>query len=219
MLVSASSTSSGSTTSATSATNITSTTNASSWDLNLTVRASDERRIEVIASGLPVFGGAQLAIDVTVRSMLRCNGTPHGRAHWMDGVVAQEARRNKEDTYPELAGGGRCRLVVLAIETGGRCSAETTEFLRQLAEAKALTVSSFLRSSTSAAYQRRWMRMLAVSVVASFCESLLSSQDSIPSAGQSLCREPWLQDLLMAARAEPECAQCAPGQAGDQADA
>ena len=39
-------------------------------DMNVAVSAMDERSIEVLASGLPLFHGAQLAIDVTLRSPL-----------------------------------------------------------------------------------------------------------------------------------------------------
>ena len=39
-------------------------------DMNVAVPAADERAIEVLASGLPLFQGAQLAVDVTVRSAL-----------------------------------------------------------------------------------------------------------------------------------------------------
>ena len=44
-------------------------------DMNLTVPATDEREVEVVASGLPLQHGAQLAIDVTLRSALTSFGT------------------------------------------------------------------------------------------------------------------------------------------------
>ena len=99
-----------------------------------------------------------------------------------------------------------CRLVVLALETGGKFSSETVDFLQQLGEAKALTVPSFLRTSAAVAFQCRWTQMLAVSAAASYAESLISAEDSIASAGQDMCREPWLQALLTEARSEPELA-------------
>ena len=44
-------------------------------NVNVVVSASDERSIEVLASGLPFHHGAQLAIDVTLRSALTsCGG-------------------------------------------------------------------------------------------------------------------------------------------------
>ena len=49
-----------------------------------------------------------------------------------------QARRRKEKTYRELTGPGpRGRLVVLALEVGGRWSAEAKSFVGQLAKARA----------------------------------------------------------------------------------
>ena len=74
----------------------------------------DRRRIEILADGLPLFGGAQLAVDTTLVSALHCDGSAHG-------AVLVAARRRKERTYPELANPrGSARLVVLAGEVGGR---------------------------------------------------------------------------------------------------
>ena len=35
----------------------------------------DGRRLEVVADGLPLFGGVQLAVDTTLVSPLHCDGT------------------------------------------------------------------------------------------------------------------------------------------------
>ena len=177
-------------------------TNVKLRDLNISTRASDERQIEVIASGLPVFGGVQLAVDVTLRSALHGSGQSRPEAHWRDGAIAEAARRDKEKAYPELADGSRCRLVVLAIETGGRFSQETVEFLRQLAEAKALTAPSFQRTSAAVAFQRRWTRMLAVCAASSFAQSLLLGQDCLGSLDHAVSRQPWLQAVLTESRHE-----------------
>ena len=42
--------------------------NAKLREMNVEVAATDEREIEVLASGLPLHHGAQLAVDITVRS-------------------------------------------------------------------------------------------------------------------------------------------------------
>ena len=65
----------------------------------------DRRRIEILADGLPLFGGAQLAVDTTLVSALHCDGSAHPRAAHVDGAVLVAARRRKERTYPELVGG------------------------------------------------------------------------------------------------------------------
>ena len=56
------------------------TTNARSIDLNIDhVDTQDDRRIEVIANGLPLWGGAQLAVDTTLVSPLTRAGHPRMR--------------------------------------------------------------------------------------------------------------------------------------------
>ena len=63
-------------------------------------------------------------------SALRSDGTARRRADQIDGVALMDARRQKERTYPELAGHNRrARLVVLAVEVGGRWSQELKYFV------------------------------------------------------------------------------------------
>ena len=77
----------------------------------------DQRLLEILADGLPLFGGAQLAVDML--SPLHCDGSPHLHAANVDGAVLAETRRRKERTNPELVGPRRrAWLVVLARETG-----------------------------------------------------------------------------------------------------
>ena len=60
----------------------------------------------------------------------------------IDGAILLQARRDKETTYPELVTSNWCRLVVVALETGGRWSEEAADILRQLAFARARGRSS-----------------------------------------------------------------------------
>ena len=134
--------------------------------MNVEVRAADERAIEVLASG------AQLAVDITVRSPLTSTGLARPGAATTDGAVLVRARADKEAKYTELLQGNRCHLVVVGLETGSRWSTETTTFVDMLAAGRAREVPSVLRRSTHLASRRRWTRMLAVSCGRSFDDSL-----------------------------------------------
>ena len=116
-------------------------------DLNLpSLLAEDGRRVEVIVDVLPLFHGAQLAVDTTLVSALRRDGRPQHRAADVDGAASCVARRTKTRTYPELSGdGGRARLVVLALEVGGRWSHEAWSFVRCLSFARAREEPDVLR--------------------------------------------------------------------------
>ena len=114
------------------------TTNTRLADLNIqNLSRVDDRRREVIANGLPMWGGSQLAVDTTLVSPLTRSGEPRSRGGTYAGAALQDARRNKERTYPELLPNRRCRLVVLGIEVGGRWSNEASNFVRMLANARA----------------------------------------------------------------------------------
>ena len=52
------------------------TSNTRLADLNLAVDRLDDRRLEVVANGLPLWGGAQLAVDTTLVSPLDSAGRP-----------------------------------------------------------------------------------------------------------------------------------------------
>eukprot|EP00973_Karenia_brevis_P029594 4082578-Karenia_brevis.AAC.1 len=118
-------------------------------DLNLAVPASDMRRIDVLASGLPGRSGVQVAIDATLRCAVRADGTAHPRADWEDGAVLQQARLDKMDRYPEFVDGVRCQLLVMGVEAGGRIGEDTLEFISGLAYSRAQCAPSYLRRAAA----------------------------------------------------------------------
>ena len=101
-------------------------------ELNLEVPAGDARKIEVIANGLPFWGGKQLAVDTTVVSALRADGSSRGGT----GTALRDAETVKHRTYADIARSDRCRLVVAAFEVAGRWSNDAVEFVRLLASHK-----------------------------------------------------------------------------------
>ena len=67
-------------------------TNVLVRDLDIPVPVNDGRSLEVVVDGLPLFGGAQLAVDTTLVSSLHCDGSPHKGAADVDGAVLVAAR-------------------------------------------------------------------------------------------------------------------------------
>ena len=112
-------------------------TNTKLRDMNVCVRANDQRAIEVLASGLPLHHGAQLAVDITLRCALTACGCARPNSSHTDGAILTVARNDKERKYHELLARDRCHLIVVAMETGGRWSGESVEFITNLANAKA----------------------------------------------------------------------------------
>ena len=65
----------------------------------LPVDLGDARRIDALATGLPLYMGRPLFCDATIRSSLHADGTPHGFAATRDGAVLARAQADKERKY------------------------------------------------------------------------------------------------------------------------
>ena len=114
-------------------------------DMNIDVPVSDARRIQVVAN-LPMWHGAQVAIDATIVSPVTRTGSARG-ADTRPAAAVQDAAKPKLKTYPELQGARRAELVVLGIEVGGRFSTEAASFLRLLEPHRAASVVASLRAA------------------------------------------------------------------------
>ena len=102
-------------------------------DMDLGVpNEGDNRRLEVVADGLPLFGGVQLAIDTTPAPAVQGDGEGREAAD-KDGVALMRARRRKEADAPiTCPARARSRSVVLGLEVGGRWSKEARVFVPSL---------------------------------------------------------------------------------------
>ena len=109
-------------------------------DMNL-VEAADERSIEMLACGLPLQHGAHLAVDISLLLEL------HAPTQRPPTAPCCIARRDKDAKYRELLEGGRCHLVVVAVETGGTWSDEAIAFIDGLASARSRAAIPVLRGS------------------------------------------------------------------------
>ena len=148
--------------------------------------ALDNRCLEIVADGLPLFQGAQLAVDTTLVSVLRRDGVPRQRSTTYDGAVLMTARRRKERVYPELTSQrGRTRLVVLAWEVGGRWSEECREFLNKLAKAKARREPRHLRARARQVWRHRWASLFGLQRCQSLCPFSVGAQGGLGSDGDT----------------------------------
>ena len=148
--------------------------NGKLMEMNVAVASTDEREIEVLASGLPLHHGAQLAVDITLRSTLTRCGNACDQADRVNGIVASRARRDEENKCAELLQGDRCCSVVVGMETGGGWSTEALQCVEMLATVRAREAPRVLRRSALLAWTRRWSRMLSVSCGRAFANSLVS---------------------------------------------
>ena len=137
--------------------------------MNVDVPLADSRRMEVLANGLPLWQATQAAVDTTFVSPI---GWP--RLHSAGGCGARAGQGGggtpEQTTYPELLAARRCRLVVLAVEVGGRFGTEMVDFLRRLAVSKARAAPPCAAVASGC---HRWTGMLAVAAQRALTLSLL----------------------------------------------
>ena len=162
------------------------TTNVMVRDLDLPVlNATDRRRLEVVVDGLPLFGGSQLAVDTTLVCSRHRDGSPHNGVADTDGVIFPRAKRRKERRYPELVGpGSRARLVVLALDVGGRWSVESCSFISLLAKAKARR-ERLLQRRAEQAWRMRWRAILSCAAAKAVATCLLGLRCAHGSDGDT----------------------------------
>ena len=85
-------------------------TNVLLRDLNTDTKRTDDKRIEVIANGLPLWNGSQLAVDTTLVSPLTSAAQPRRDQRTTLGAALRIARKAKERTYPQLVRQGLWHL-------------------------------------------------------------------------------------------------------------
>ena len=129
----------------------------------------------------------QVAVGTTVVSPLTRKGDPRPKADWKNGVALEEARKDKERRYPELLLGNRCKLVVTAMEVGGRWSEEAYHFLDTLAEARARDAPKALKGSVHQACKRRWIALVSVAGMRSLANSFLLEDGQTGEVHESFC--------------------------------
>ena len=162
------------------------------------LKPEDNRKVECLATDLPLYNGAQVAVDAALVSPLRADGLPRPRAEDRNGVTLREIKRDKERRYHELHRTERCKLVVAAMEVGGRWAEDAYDFLDQLAQTKAREASRALRKSAQLHWVRRWSTLVSFAAHRAFADTLLHGtaagtdywEGRAPTLGELLGNEP-----------------------------
>ena len=137
------------------------------------VQAQDARCVEIVASGLPQCHGVPLAVDATLVSPLRGDGSPHPAAAERPGVSLRRAEQAKSRAYPELVESSVLRLTTAAMEVGGRTNLASRRLLRTAAAARARSEPLPLRPPAARRWLGRWQKMLAVAAQRALAASLV----------------------------------------------
>ena len=139
---------------------------------------------EIVADGLPLFMGAWLAVETTIVSVLKRDGSARTRCVNVDGASLEAARRRKKPRTPNLldAKGGPglsssvARLVGVGLE---RLRSSSAVWPHQKARSEPVHLSTTARQ----AWRLRWAVMLACSAAKAVALSLLESPGGLGSDG------------------------------------
>ena len=136
-------------------------------NMNIASPITDGRRIEIVANGLQVYHGQQLAIDTTCVSPISRAGFSHPGTTSEPGRAVATAVARKRRRYPELlAARSRCRLLVCwGVEARNR--------VRHLATQRSQDAPSWLRAAACAGWIARWTGIVAVATQRVLASSLL----------------------------------------------
>ena len=69
--------------------------------MNLDLPVDDDRNIEVVANGLPLWHGAQVAVDATLVCPVGRDGLPRRNGDIVPGQALIDATATKHDTYQD----------------------------------------------------------------------------------------------------------------------
>ena len=155
----------------------------------LSISPVDCRRLEIVATGLPIARGAPVAIDATMVSPLHADGSPWNNSDVRPGVPFERAEEAKETTYPELLGHDAVKLITLAYEVGGRWSDESHDLvLLQLKQGVLLATFRQLHWCP-------WWALLSCAQQDALASTLVDDQELLLHGHDAV--EPPLVDILM----------------------
>ena len=130
---------------------------------------------------------------VRTNTFVRDSEVPDGKHHFCERAVlrgaadknSSEEKKKKDGIWSSLAK-GRARLVVLAVEVGGRCSQETSGLLASLAKACARSETACMRKRAEQAWRLRWCGPFGCAAAQAFAASLLELQCHLCKLGRSV---------------------------------
>ena len=103
---------------------------------------NQDHKVEIMATGLPLYQGMPLVCDASLVSPVKANGVARPRAVHQPGLAIANIEDAEAIIYPELRSSTLCKLVALTGEVRGRWNASTCRFIRDLAAQRVTTQHS-----------------------------------------------------------------------------
>jgi len=132
-------------------------------DTGVPVPADDARRLDLVVTGLGVFRGLPLLVDVFCVAPVTGAGQARPGCLTLDGgAVRAASRRCHVVDYPEVGPSGAGRLLALGVESFGRWGQDALDTVRALAAARCEALPPRVRLGLRLRLLRRWWGLLGL---------------------------------------------------------
>ena len=142
------------------------------------MRATDQRRLDLIVPGLNVDRGLPLFCDITVVSPITRSGFARAGTSNRGGALLETAERTNDATYHEVSYSGLGSLQCLGCEVYGRWSKQCVELVPKLARERARGLHVRVRRGSQLMFQRRWWGILCVALQQAVSRMVLHAGDA-----------------------------------------
>ena len=137
------------------------------------VDPSDNRRLDLVVTGLSVARGLPLFCDATCVSPITGAGAARSGCTMIDGSVLAAARRDNQRTYREVTETGLGHLCCLGSETYGRWGSDALDVVTRMVAERCRGLPSSVRLGLQVALSRRWWGILSVAVQREVARAIL----------------------------------------------
>ena len=165
------------------------------------IPSQDNKKLDLVARGLPLYGGLPIIGDASLVSPIGSDGLPRLSADARAGAALRDTQRSHQRTYQELLSHGRAKFLVLGAEIGGRWPEDALSIVGQLSHAKAESAPHLLHASARHAWFHRWFCLLSVATMTTVAEPIL--HPASPHRTEMNGSAPDLHEVLVAVREPP----------------
>ena len=140
---------------------------------NVPVNAADQRRLDLVVSGLSVYRGLPLSCDVTVVSPITQAGQARPGTSNSGGSLLRDAERQNNDNYLEVPLSGLGKLLRLGCEVYGRWSLSCVELVPELARKRSKGLHPRIRRGVALSLQTRFWGILSIALQTAVARAVL----------------------------------------------
>jgi len=162
---------------------------------NIPVSPYDNRRLDIVAPDLNVYGGLPLFCDVTVLSPITATGMARPGTSNQGGSLLGDAEHDNDNIYYDVVASGLGTLLCLGCEVFGRWGWQSIDLVPKLARERTRGLHVRVRRGLALSLQRRWFGILGLSLQKAVAHVVLASAVGVDLLATGLEPTPALAEL------------------------